>query len=80
MTTAAPTPSGTSATPFETHLEDHRHWADGHPAPPAALHRALTFWTRLHGVLSLELAGHFTGMGFDPTLLFTAELDDLPAH
>ncbi|MET8213869.1 TetR/AcrR family transcriptional regulator [Streptomyces sp. NPDC005373] len=68
------------ATPFDTYLEDHRQWADDHPAPPAALHRALTFWTRLHGVLSLELAGHFTGMGFDPALLFTAELDDLPAR
>ncbi|TDD93368.1 TetR-like C-terminal domain-containing protein, partial [Actinomadura rubrisoli] len=46
-------------------------------APPAALHQALSFWTRLHGVLSLELAGHFTGMGFDPAQLFTAELDAL---
>ncbi|UXI83153.1 WHG domain-containing protein, partial [Streptomyces vinaceusdrappus] len=44
------------------------------------LHRALSFWTRLHGVLSLELAGHFAGMGFDPALLFAAELDDLRAH
>ncbi|MET7520615.1 TetR/AcrR family transcriptional regulator [Streptomyces sp. NPDC005480] len=68
------------ATPFDTYLEDHRQWADNHPAPPAALHQALTFWTRLHGVLSLELAGHFTGMGFAPALLFTAELDDLPAR
>ncbi|MFI0153486.1 TetR/AcrR family transcriptional regulator [Streptomyces lydicus] len=68
------------ATPFSTHLEDHRAWAEGHPAPPAALHRALTFWTRLHGVLSLELAGHFTNMGFDPALFFAAELDDLLAH
>ncbi|MFI5687247.1 TetR/AcrR family transcriptional regulator [Streptomyces sp. NPDC051636] len=65
------------AAPFEAHLEGHRDWTDGHPAPPAVLHRALTFWTRLHGVLSLELAGHFTGMGFDPTQLFAAELDDL---
>ncbi|WP_433213241.1 TetR/AcrR family transcriptional regulator [Microtetraspora malaysiensis] len=68
------------ATPFDAHLADHRDWADGHPAPPAVLHRALSFWTRLHGVLSLELAGHFTGMGFDPALLFAAELDDLLAH
>ncbi|MFD8530034.1 TetR/AcrR family transcriptional regulator [Streptosporangium canum] len=73
-------PSDSPATPFDAHLADHRDWADGHPAPPATLHRALSFWTRLHGVLSLELAGHFTGMGFDPALLFAAELDDLSAH
>ncbi|GHG74336.1 TetR/AcrR family transcriptional regulator [Streptomyces griseocarneus] len=66
--------------PFDAHLEDHRDWAAGHPAPPTALHRALTFWTRLHGVLSLELAGHFTNMGFDRDLFFAAELDDLLAH
>ncbi|MFD5757898.1 TetR-like C-terminal domain-containing protein, partial [Streptomyces sp. NPDC127044] len=47
------------------------------PAPPATLHRALAFWTRLHGVLSLELAGHFTGMGFDPERFYEAELADL---
>ncbi|MEO3860561.1 TetR/AcrR family transcriptional regulator [Acrocarpospora sp. B8E8] len=73
-------PADGPATPFDAHLEGHRQWAGGHPAPPAALRRALTFWTRLHGVLSLELAGHFTGMRFDPALLFTAELDDLPAR
>jgi AcrR family transcriptional regulator len=76
-------PADDPATPFETHLDDHRRWAQGHPVPAAVLHRALTFWTRLHGVLSLELAGHFTGMGFDPALLFAAELADLvdpPTH
>ncbi|MDG9726059.1 TetR/AcrR family transcriptional regulator [Streptomyces sp. DH41] len=70
-------PSDRPATPFGTHLEGHRQWAAGHPAPPAVLHRALTVWTRLHGVLSLELAGHFTGMAFDPALLYAAELDAL---
>ncbi|MFJ8782730.1 TetR/AcrR family transcriptional regulator [Streptomyces sp. NPDC102476] len=70
-------PSNGPATPFDAHLEDHRDWADGHPAPAATLHRALTFWTRLHGTLSLELAGHFNGMGFDPALLYAAELDAL---
>ncbi|MEU0677630.1 TetR/AcrR family transcriptional regulator [Streptomyces sp. NPDC006172] len=69
-------PSG-PATPFDEHLADHRDWAAGHPAGPDALHRATAFWTRLHGVLSLELAGHFTGMGLDPALLFAAELEDL---
>ncbi|MFB6564318.1 TetR/AcrR family transcriptional regulator [Streptomyces sp. NPDC056400] len=62
----------------EEHLAAHRAWAGSHPdAPPSALHLALTFWSRLHGVLSLELAGHFTGMGLDPALLFATEVDRL---
>lgn len=72
-------PRGNAATPFGTYLEDHRNWAADNPAPPEALHRFLTFWTRLHGVLSLELAGHFAGMDLDPALLFAAELEDLLA-
>ncbi|MFD0316253.1 TetR/AcrR family transcriptional regulator [Streptomyces flavalbus] len=68
-----------SAVRLAAHLSAHRDWAADHPAPPGALHRALTFWTRLHGTLSLELAGQFTGMGFDAEQLFAAELDDLLA-
>lgn len=70
-------PPKTPATPFGTHLEAHRDWAGGHAAPVSVLNRALTFWTRLHGVLSLELAGHFSGMGFDPALLFEDEVNAL---
>ncbi|MEW2559324.1 TetR/AcrR family transcriptional regulator [Streptomyces griseorubiginosus] len=70
-------PEDRPATPFDEHLEEHRDWAEDHPAPAAVLHRALTFWTRLHGALSLELAGHFTGLGFDPARLFAAELHEL---
>jgi AcrR family transcriptional regulator len=58
---------------LQAHLDDHRQWAGEQPATPEALQRALIFWSRLHGVLSLELAGHFTGMGFDPTQLYAAE-------
>ena len=76
---AAATSTEAAPTPFDAHLADHRQWDGGHPAPTPALHRALTFWTRLHGTLSLELAGHFTGMGFDPEQLFTTELDNLLA-
>lgn len=64
-------------TPFDAHLDDHRAWAGGQPAPPAVLHRALSFWTRLHGVLSLELAGHFAGMRFDPDPLLDEEIAGL---
>ncbi|MFA3876611.1 TetR/AcrR family transcriptional regulator [Streptomyces sp. MMCC 100] len=73
---ALPSSDGTAGA-FDVHLEDHRQWAGDSPAPSPALHRALSFWSRLHGVLSLELAGQFTGMGFDPALLFAAELEDL---
>ncbi|MEV6335400.1 TetR-like C-terminal domain-containing protein [Nocardia vinacea] len=73
-------PADLPATPFDTHLENHRRWAADHSVPTATLHRAVSFWTRLHGVLSLELAGHFTGMEFDPALLFADELDTLITH
>ncbi|MEJ3746046.1 TetR/AcrR family transcriptional regulator [Actinomycetes bacterium KLBMP 9797] len=42
-----------------------------------ALRLGVTCWTRMHGVLSLEVEGHFTTMGFDPALLYEAEVDDL---
>ncbi|WEV24327.1 TetR/AcrR family transcriptional regulator [Streptomyces sp. 71268] len=73
-------PASGPASPFDAHLADHREWTGDHPAPPAALHRALSFWTRLHGLLSLELAGHFAGMDFDPAEMFAAELDALLAN
>ncbi|WP_250400886.1 TetR/AcrR family transcriptional regulator [Streptomyces cellostaticus] len=62
---------------LEAHLAEHREWAADHPAAPPALRRALSFWTRLHGILSLELAGHFTGMGLDPAVLYDTELQQL---
>lgn len=71
----APRAARESVTALDRHLATHRRWTAGHPAPPAALRRALTFWTRLHGVLSLEVAGHFTGMTFDSALLYAAEAD-----
>jgi hypothetical protein len=45
--------------------------------PPATVLRALLAWTRLHGVLSLELDGHLTATGIDPALLYQAEVDFL---
>lgn len=76
---AAPAPApGDHVRGFADHLAGHRAWAGSHPdASPAALRLALSFWSRLHGALSLELAGHFTGMGLDPALLYAAEVEAL---
>lgn len=55
------------------------------PGSPA-FRRSVRFWTRLHGVLSLELAGHFVGMGIDTDELYDDEVqrllagDELSAH
>ncbi|GAA4487440.1 TetR/AcrR family transcriptional regulator [Actinoallomurus oryzae] len=78
-TAAGGGPASDAATALDDHLAAHRRWAADHPAPASALRRALTFWTRLHGVISLEVAGHFTGMGFDPALLYATESDSVGA-
>jgi AcrR family transcriptional regulator len=40
----------------------------------AVAHRAVTAWTRLHGLVSLEIEGNFGSMGLDADLLFDAEV------
>jgi AcrR family transcriptional regulator len=55
-------------------------WAarTGAPALPGRLIRfAVTTWTRLHGVMSLEIAGHFDPSLPDGHLFYDAELDDM---
>ncbi|WP_406142053.1 TetR/AcrR family transcriptional regulator [Streptomyces sp. NBC_01089] len=39
--------------------------------------RALRAWTRMHGLVGLEVAGHFDGMDFDVDRLFSAEVESL---
>jgi len=46
---------------------------------PRQQHWGLTVWTRLHGLLSLEVAGQFSLSGIDPELLFKAEVETLAA-
>ena len=41
-------------------------------------HAALRVWWRVHGFLSLEIAGSFASMGLDPDALFELELAALP--
>jgi AcrR family transcriptional regulator len=46
------------------------------PTPPVGLLQAgILFWTRLHGVVSLELEGVFLSMGIDAGLLYEQETE-----
>ncbi|HEY1492530.1 MAG TPA: TetR/AcrR family transcriptional regulator [Steroidobacteraceae bacterium] len=41
--------------------------------------RAVLIWSRLHGLVSLEIAGNFASMGIDPGQVFEAQLATLTA-
>jgi AcrR family transcriptional regulator len=44
---------------------------------PAIALRAVLIWSRLHGFVSLEIAGNFASMGLDPDQLFEIQLTTL---
>ena len=46
---------------------------------PAIALRAILIWSRLHGLVSLEIAGNFASMGIDPDQVFEAQLPALTA-
>jgi hypothetical protein len=41
--------------------------------------RAIIIWSRLHGLVSLEIAGNFASMGIDAGQIFEAQLATLTA-
>ena len=51
-------------------------WAHAHAfdVDPAIALRAILIWSRLHGLVSLEIAGNFASMGIDPEQVFEAQL------
>lgn len=49
-----------------------------HPAP--VLQLGVLTWTRLHGLVSLEIEGAFESMNIDPALLYDAEVEHLIAQ
>lgn len=51
----------------------------GYARTPRQLHWGLVVWSRLHGHLSLEVAGQFALTEVAPALLFEAEVDALVA-
>ena len=47
------------------------------PASGYVLRYGLIWWARLQGLISLEIEGHFSLMGFDPALLYETEVEAL---
>jgi AcrR family transcriptional regulator len=56
-------------------------WAQPHHpgTNPAVALRAVLIWSRLHGIVGLEIAGNFASMGLDPDQLFEIQLATLTA-
>jgi hypothetical protein len=65
---------------LRTELEAWTERVGGKPRSPAVLLRGVVFWSRLHGLLSLELDRHLASMQLDPELLYRAELAELGAQ
>jgi AcrR family transcriptional regulator len=53
------------------------HSAFDPPYETGELLLGLLAWTRLHGIISLEIEGFFTQLGIDPALIYDAEIDQL---
>lgn len=77
----APEPStgGGSSKSLDRQLE---RWArsraaDDGPPPAEVLLLGILTWTRLHGLISLEIEGVFASMDVDPALLFDVEVEEL---
>jgi hypothetical protein len=56
-------------------------WAHQHSleADPVTALRAVLAWSRLHGFVSLEIAGNYTSMSIDPDQVFEIQLATLTA-
>jgi Tetracyclin repressor-like, C-terminal domain len=54
-------------------------WGLAHDAGigPTTSLRAVLVWSRLHGLVGLEIAGNFASMGIDPGQVFEAQLGTL---
>jgi len=77
--TAALDPPGPPRTPLDDQIAIWRQHMGVPAGSPAAARLALATWTRLHGVLSLEVSNQFQLTGVDPTLIYQAEVDALLA-
>ena len=70
----APAPGPPLASQLAAWVRQHNLEAD-----PATALRALLVWSRLHGFVSLEMAGNYASMGIDPDQVFEIQLATLTA-
>jgi AcrR family transcriptional regulator len=59
------------------------HWGNGSEDPPhdpRVLFLGLLAWTRIHGIISLEIEGFLEQIEIDPARVFKAEVDHLVAQ
>jgi AcrR family transcriptional regulator len=74
LTDLVPEPGNGHPGPLDDQLA---RWARNHrltDLDPALALRAVSIWTRLHGLVSLEIEGNYASMGLDPELLFDTEV------
>lgn len=67
-------------TVLDRQLTAWRELRGGPAAPPAVLQRGLRAWSRMHGLVSLEVGGQFVAMCVDPEPLFRAEVESILAQ
>jgi AcrR family transcriptional regulator len=77
-------PAGRAATVSDSELRRELvHWDNGSedsPHDPRVLLLGLLAWTRIHGVISLEIEGFFEQIEIEPARIFQAEVDHLVAQ
>jgi AcrR family transcriptional regulator len=77
-------PAGRAATVSDSELRRELvHWGNGSedsPHDPRVLLLGLLAWTRIHGVISLEIEGFFEQIEIEPARIFQAEVDHLVAQ
>ena len=74
LTDLVPEHESGKATPLHSQLDQWSRNRELTDTSPTLALRAVTIWSRMHGLVSLEIEGNFASMGLDPELLFDAEL------
>jgi AcrR family transcriptional regulator len=74
LTDLAPGKERRDTNPLDSQLDRWSQSRELADLPPSVALRAIITWSRLHGLVSLEIEGNFASMGLDPELLFDAEV------